>query len=31
MIEYSNLNVKLTDRQPTKLKTAFENETGTTL
>ena len=31
MIEYSKLNVKLTDTQVTKLKTAVKDKTGTTL
>ena len=31
MVEYSKANVKLTDRQPKKLKTSVKNKTGTTL
>ena len=31
MVEYSKVNVKLTDTQLKKLKTAFKNKTGTTL
>ena len=31
MVEYSNVNVKLTDTQLKKLKTAIKNKTGTTL
>ena len=31
MVEYSKVNVKLSDRQVKKLKTAVENKTGTTL
>ena len=31
MVEYSKVNVKLTDTQLKKLKTAVKNETGTTL
>ena len=31
MIEYSNVNVKLTDTQLKKIKTAVKNKTGTTL
>ena len=31
MVEYSKVNVKLTDMQPEKLKTAGKNKTGTTL
>ena len=31
MVEYSNLNVKLTDTQLKKLKTVVKNKTGTTL
>ena len=31
MIEYSKVNVKLTDTQLKKLKTAVKNKTGTTL
>ena len=31
MVEYSNVNVKLTDTQQKKLKTAIKNKTGTTL
>ena len=31
MVEYSKVNVKLTDTQLKKLKTAAKNETGTTL
>ena len=31
MVEYSKINVKLTDRQPKQLKTTVENKTGTTL
>ena len=31
MVEYSNVNVKLTGTQQKKLKTAFKNKTGTTL
>ena len=31
MVEYSKLNVKLTDTQLKKLKTDFKNKTGTTL
>ena len=31
MVEYSKLNVKLTDTQLKKLKTAVKNKTGTTL
>ena len=31
MVEYSKVNVKLTDTQLKKLKTAVENKTGTTL
>ena len=31
MVEYSEVNVKLTDTQLKKLKTAIKNETGTTL
>ena len=31
MVEYSKVNVKLTDTQLTKLKTAVKNKTGTTL
>ena len=31
MVEYSNVNVKLTDRQLKKLKTVVKNKTGTTL
>ena len=30
MVEYSKANVKLSDSQLTKLKTAVENKTGTT-
>ena len=31
MVEYSNVNVKLTDTQLEKLKTAVQNNAGTTL
>ena len=31
MVEYSNVNVKLTDTQLKKLKTVVKNKTGTTL
>ena len=31
MVEYSKVNVKLTDTQLKKLKNAVKNETGTTL
>ena len=31
MVEYSKLNVKLSDTQPKKLKNAVKNKTGTTL
>ena len=31
MVEYSKVNVKLSDTQLKKLKTAFRNKTGTTL
>ena len=31
MIEYSKVNVKLSDTQPKKLKTAVKNKTGTIL
>ena len=31
MVEYSKINVKLTDTQLKKLKTAVKNKTGTTL
>ena len=31
MVEYSKLNVKLTDTQLQKLKTPVKNKTGTTL
>ena len=31
MVEYSKVNVKLTDTQLEKLKTAAKNKTGTTL
>ena len=31
MVEYSKVNVKLTDTQREKLKTAAKNKTGTTL
>ena len=31
MIEYNRVNVKLTDMQLKKLKTAIKNKTGTTL
>ena len=31
MVEYSKVNVKLTDTQLKKLKTDFKNKTGTTL
>ena len=31
MVEYSKVNVKLTDTQLKKLKTAVKNNTGTTL
>ena len=31
MVEYSKVNVKLTDTQLTKIKTAVKNKTGTTL
>ena len=31
MAEYSKLNVKLSDKQPTKLETAVKNKTETTL
>ena len=31
MVEYNNVNVKLTDTQVKKLKTAVKNKTGTTL
>ena len=31
MVEYSKVNVKLTDTQLKKLKTAIKNKTGTTL
>ena len=31
MVEYSKVNVKLTDTQLRKLKTAVKNKTGTTL
>ena len=31
MVEYSKLNVKLTETQLKKLKTAVKNKTGTTL
>ena len=31
MVEYSKVNVKLTDKQLKKLKTFVKNETGTTL
>ena len=30
MVEYSKVNVKLSDRQMKKLKTAVKNKTGTT-
>ena len=30
MVEHSKVNVKLTDTQPKKLKTAVKNKTGTT-
>ena len=31
MVEYSKVNLKLSDRQLKQLKTAVENKTGTTL
>ena len=31
MVEYSKVNVKLSDTQPKKLKTAVQNKTGTAL
>ena len=31
MVEYSKVNVKLTDRQQKKMKNAVEDKTGTTL
>ena len=31
MVEYSKVNVKLSDTQPKKIKTAVKNNTGTTL
>ena len=31
MVEYSKVNVKLSDTQPEKLKTAAKNKTGTAL
>ena len=31
MVEYSKVNVKLSDTQPKKIKTAIKNKTGTTL
>ena len=31
MVEYSKINVKLSDRQLKQLKTAVKNKTGTTL
>ena len=31
MVEYSKINVKLTDKQLKKIKTAAKNKTGTTL
>ena len=31
MVDYSKVNVKLSDRQVKKLKTAVENKTGTAL
>ena len=31
MVEYNKVNVKLSDRQLKKLKTAVKNKTGTTL
>ena len=31
MVEYSKVNVKLSDTQPKKIKTAVKNKTGTTL
>ena len=31
MVEYSEVNVKLSDTQPKKLKTAVKNKTGATL
>ena len=31
MVEYSKVNVKLSDAQPKKLNTAAKNKTGTTL
>ena len=31
MVEYSKVNIKLSDTQPKKLKTAVKNKTGTTL
>ena len=31
MVEYSKVNVKLSDKQLKKLKTAVKNKTGTTL
>ena len=31
MVEYNKVNVKLSDTQPKKLKTAVKNKTGTTL
>ena len=31
MVEYSKVNVKSTDTQPTKLKSAVKNKTGTTI
>ena len=31
MVEYSKANVKLSDTQPKKLKTAVKNKTGATL
>ena len=31
MVQYSKVNVKLSDNQLKKLKTAFKNKTGTTL
>ena len=31
MVEYSKVNVKLSDTQLTKLKTVVENKTGTTI
>ena len=31
MVEYSKVNVKLSDMEPKKLKTSVKNKTGTTL